>query len=174
MPKPDVGATALLDPFHITDPPVPVETIARNLGVFVVRDRLRSDISGMLYREGDRTIIGLNDYQPPLRQRFTIAHELAHLTLHPGRAVHVDRNVRVNFRDAESGKASRWEEIEANAFAAELLMPRSMVQRAVRNAVDRKINREDQLIAELSKIFDVSRQAMELRLVNLGVIHPPA
>jgi hypothetical protein len=56
-------------------------------------------------------------------QRFTLAHELGHFLLHPG---------RVYFRDRElsaPGDHREYVEIEADAFAAEFLMPRSFLNR---------------------------------------------
>ena len=63
-----------------------------------------------------------------MRQRFTIAHELGHRALHPGRELILDVPVRVNLRDKTSSMASDIEEIEANAFAATLLMPEQMIR----------------------------------------------
>ena len=34
------------------------------------------DLSGFLYREGAHSIIGINKTHVPVRQRFTIAHEI--------------------------------------------------------------------------------------------------
>jgi Zn-dependent peptidase ImmA (M78 family) len=63
-----------------------------------------------------------------VRQRFTIGHELGHLTLHHGHDLILERLVRLNFRDATSSTANDEEEIEANHFAAELLMPHDFLR----------------------------------------------
>jgi Zn-dependent peptidase ImmA (M78 family) len=164
----------VLDECGVTEPPVPVEQIAVALGIVVVREPFKGDISGMLYREGGRILIGVNSSQAQVRQRFTIAHEIGHFRLHPGHDVHIDRDIKVDFRDEVSSLAIHREEIEANAFAAELLMPRRFLQREVLDTVARGKVTERSLIDDLASRFDVSRQAMEFRLVNLGVIHPPA
>lgn len=66
--------------------PIDVLAHAKLAGAQVVRHHFDDgDISGMLYRDDTRTVIGLNSTQSPTRQRFTVAHELGHLKLHPGR-----------------------------------------------------------------------------------------
>lgn len=66
------------------------------------------------------------------------------------------------------------EEIDANAFAAALLMPsgwvRSAFEAVVRNTA---IKTEDELAELLASGFGVSRQAMQFRLINLGLIAAP-
>lgn len=97
------------------------------------------------------------------RQRFTIAHELGHFLLHEGITNHVDRSYRVNFRSAESSQATNVEEIEANYFAASILMPKHMLD--ARNAEEALDN--DAMVGALAREFHVSRLAMSLRLANL-------
>src|SRR5258708_2648089 len=103
--------------------------LARAEGILVIRRKFETaDVSGILFRDGSHHVIGLNSAHPPVRQRFTIAHELGHRTLHPGRELILDVPVRVNLRDKTSSMASDIEELEANAFAAALLMPQQMIR----------------------------------------------
>jgi Zn-dependent peptidase ImmA (M78 family) len=65
------------------------------------------------------------------------------------------------------------EEIEANAFASELLMPRNFVEKEINKILKQngdKAPDKDALVSGLAKIFQVSKRAMECRLVNLGII----
>jgi Zn-dependent peptidase ImmA (M78 family) len=62
------------------------------------------------------------------------------------------------------------EEIEANRFAAELLMPRAMVMKSVSAIVKQTAPSRDELISKLAREFDVSTDAMGYRLINLGVL----
>ena len=75
----------------------------------------------MLYRDGPKVIIGVNENDGPTRQRFTVAHEIGHLTLHRGRPMILDHkvheDVQINMRDTTL--PSSREEVQANAFAAE-------------------------------------------------------
>ena len=59
---------------------------------------------------------------------------------------------------------------EANYFAMCLLMPESMVGRELKKFP--KGIEEDAVIANLSKVFQVSRLNMTLRLVQLGYFNP--
>lgn len=128
----------------------------------------------MLYRDGKQVIIGVNERDGATRQRFTIAHELGHLKLHRGRPMLLDHKVheevRVDLRDT-SLPSSR-EEVQANAFAAELLMPEVLVREALEKAPKRAMQSDDALVTHLIKTFEVSRDAMVYRLINLGLIAP--
>jgi Zn-dependent peptidase ImmA (M78 family) len=173
MGKAEDRAIKVLQEVRIHAPPVPVEQIAKAYGVAVRYQAFKGDVSGMLYRDGPNSVIGINASDVEVRQRYTIAHELGHLFLHPGRDVWVDRNVRVNFRNAESGLAVNYEEIQANAFAAELLMPwKWVIDEATMRVRTGQAQNVRQLIESLSKQFLVSRPAMEYRLINLGLIDP--
>jgi Zn-dependent peptidase ImmA (M78 family) len=170
--KAQTAAYALLDAHDLHEPPVDVEALANLLGVRVVHDRLEREISGMLVRpDGDAPpVIGVNSYHPIGRQRFTIAHELGHLHLHRGREVIVDHAVRgrVNFRDPTSSLATDREEIEANAFAAALLMPGEWVAEQLDLRLQER-RHPTGIVEALAEVFGVSRVAMENRLMNLGL-----
>ena len=166
-------ADQLLAEHSIKGPPVDVEAIARRLGVTVTYEDLEPSVSGMLVRpaHGDPVIV-VNDRHAPVRQRFTVAHEIAHLDLHKGRPVIVDHltRARVNLRDETSSMATDREEIAANQFAASLLMPADWVHDEVEQRMGMPTGR---LISELASQFFVSEQAMEYRLMNLGLRAAP-
>lgn len=160
--KIDGMVLGLLEQHGQTNPPVRIERIANDLGV-ELRSGDLGDISGILVRQGDSAVIGTNGSQSAQRQRFTIAHELGHFLLHEGITNHIDRSYRVNFRSAESSQATNVEEIEANYFAASILMPKHMLaSQGAEEALD-----SDTLVANLAKQYQVSRLAMSLRLANL-------
>jgi Zn-dependent peptidase ImmA (M78 family) len=160
------AAKALLDEAKVSKPPVPVERLARLRGARVRYEPLEGELSGMLFREGDRAIIGVNSLHPKSRQRFTIAHELGHLELHEPTGIHVDHKFAVRRRDERSSQAvDRWE-IEANGFAAELLMPASMLEEDLAGF---EMDYEDEeLTRQLADRYRVSLQAMAIRLTTLG------
>lgn len=165
------GAIALLDGAGITAVPVPVEALARSLEATLTFEAYDGDVSGMLYRTEDQAVIGVNSSHAPTRQRFTIAHELGHLVMHKGQEMFIDRFARVNWRNGESNR----EEMEANAFAAELLMPRKFVEQHVEKVVAaRKHVSPQDLVDELARSFRVSPEAMSYRLSNLGIVDPSA
>lgn len=168
-PRAVVEAEQLLALYGISSPPVPVEEIASHAGIQVVRAASHGSESAFLIRDHSRTIIGVNSRQSRRRQRFSIAHELGHWKLHDGRALIVDHSIRINKRDNVSSAATDTEEIEANSFAAALLMPRTWVQQAVDRELQFGVNDRDDLTQSLAKEFDVSTEAMRFRLINLGI-----
>jgi Zn-dependent peptidase ImmA (M78 family) len=134
---------------------------------------LDDDISGALLpiSEG-KWLILVNKDHPITRQRFSVAHELGHLFLHQYRVPHADRTMKL--RDAQSSQGSAFEEIEANQFAAELLMPRELLLKALDGHVieyepdnAKDASSLNNLVKGLAKRFKVSEQAMMIRLSSL-------
>lgn len=171
MARADLAARRLLDRFTIDRLPIDPYDIAKDLDVIVVEQPMAADVSGMLVREPERTLLGINEDHHPHRKRFTAAHELGHLLLHRGRSLIMDTDIRVNYRNSVSSLATDREEIEANRFAAALLMPEHLLRREIAGG---DFSDAAQLVADLAKRFDASPQAMNFRLVNLGVLPTPA
>jgi Zn-dependent peptidase ImmA (M78 family) len=65
--------------------------------------------------------------------------------------------------------ASDLEEIEANAFAAALLMPEQMIRGQLNLLPGSKRREPDTTANALSAIFKVSTSALNFRLINLGL-----
>lgn len=156
----------LLQTIETSQPPVPVEDIAKARGIQIMHTDFNQEISGLLIRRDEGSIIAVASEQAPARQRFTVAHELGHLMLHQGDELHVDKDFRVNLRSKKSSTAEDIEEIEANTFAAELLMPAIFLRRDLENMIFDIENAEQ--ISELAKRYQVSTQAMTFRLLNLS------
>src|SRR5439155_6312339 len=114
MPKIKTLVRQLLEEHQIKKPPVPVEDLAKGVGAEIRYSPFEGDVSGMLFRHQNQKIIGVNSLHHLHRQRFTIAHEIAHLLLHEGMEVHVDHSYRLNLRDDVSSQALDPEEIAAN------------------------------------------------------------
>lgn len=155
-----------------TEPPIDVEAIASAQGIEILRHRFDGPESGFALRDGNRWFIGLNTQTSRRRQRFTAAHELGHLLLHEGKELIVDQAVlRIDLRNHVSSMGTDVEEVEANTFAAALLMPERIVLGCAAELIraNGDITR-DGLIFELVKIFDVSAEAMGYRLINLGIL----
>lgn len=171
MRRAEREASRLLNELGITSPPVPVHKIVRHVGVHIAKQKFTGDVSGILFREDGEATIGVNRDHHKHRQRFTIAHELGHYLLHPGQPLIVDKQVRVNYRDRVSSLATDRQEIEANAFAAQLLMPDRLVTDLAERLLAGDPSMDDETLVEsLNGRFDVSAQAMRYRLANLGVI----
>lgn len=166
----DLAAARLLAEHGVIQPPVDVEALAMASGVAVVhRPFVDGDVSGMLFRGETKDIIGVNSSHSVQRQRFTIAHELGHRALHPGRELILDVPVRINFRDKTSSAATDREEIEANAYAAALLMPEQMIRDRLDSLPAAERRDPDTTATSLATIFQVSVAALGFRLINLGL-----
>jgi|SRR5271165_1167237 len=160
---------ALLTENGITEARVPVSKIAKAKGARIFVDSLEGDLSGFLYRDKAQAVIGVNTRHAPVRQNFTIGHELGHLLLHDQEQLHVDHEFRVRLRDDVSSQGTDEAEREANFFAASLLMPKDFLEAdlAKEDYVDLL---DDQLLHTLARKYGVSTQALVNRLKNLGYI----
>jgi Zn-dependent peptidase ImmA (M78 family) len=142
--------------------------IAKSHGVRIFYKSLDDDISGFLYRDLSEAVIGVNTHHAPVRQHFTVAHELGHLLLHEQEQLHVDHGFRVRLRDDVSSQGVDDAEREANFFAASLLMPGEFLDRDLdRDWIDLL---DDDFLRDLARQYEVSTQALVNRLKNLGYI----
>ncbi len=140
--------------------PVPVEEIASKLGIKISRGPSK-EFSGLLIRKDGAALIGVNNSEAPVRQRFTIAHELGHYYLHPNKDTFVD------YRDNKKGEISTPREREADIFAAALLMPRDQIEKDFRILAKSGFAEKD--LEQLAAHYQVSGKAMRLRLWNLNL-----
>ena len=136
--------------------PVPVERIADSLRLVPMafdpaKDPDLKDYAGAI--DHANRVVYVNKADPPVRRRFTMAHEIGHAVLHPGEDI-------LDFRRNIDGPRDP-KEIEANKFAAELLMPEDEFRRAW------AVRRADK--QRLAVYFGVSVQAATYRADNLGL-----
>lgn len=154
----DFGPSHIIDELGVKRLPIPVAKIARAMDVTLIAEPYFG-LDGMLEvrkPEGGsyEARIYFDQRHAVTRQRFTIAHELGHLMLH---------DVREAWRDTSRDMVSRdINEIQANAFAADLLMPPYSVQYLV--------ERIGLNVARLAREFNVSRESMKYRLKNLDLM----
>jgi Zn-dependent peptidase ImmA (M78 family) len=163
---------ALAEAFGCNSPPVDVQLVARRLGLKVVHAELGDDVSGLLISKGDSTVIAVQQGDPLNRQRFTIAHEIGHFHLRhqfePGEHVHVDRGHIITPRNSRSSTGVDVKEIEANQFAACLLMPSKLLLERIKALKVKSLC--DDHVTRLAGEFRVSEQAMTIRLSTLGFL----
>ena len=143
---------------NIKTAPLDIEALIKLLGVEMRKeDNLESDVSGKLTRENDTWICIVNANHHPTRQRFTMAHELAHYVLH--------RNEQTEFVDHTYFRAvdnANPMEFEANAFAGSLLMPKMDFKHFIINTSTD--------VEKLAEHFGVSPIAVRVRAKQLGFI----
>lgn len=147
--------------------PIDLDKIALKLGIILQPFEFSDDISGLLtIDEQLRPKIGYNTSENRERQRFTIAHEIGHYILHSNsqKGIFVDKMMfRKNINFYNKNEESM--EVEANYFAANLLMPKALILKAV-SQIDPNLDDDDN-ISNLAKDFGVSKTAMTYRLINL-------
>ncbi len=151
----------------INKPPINLDKILNAYGVKKIERPITDDISGVLdTRDNENITILVNADHGINRKNFSTAHEFAHFVLHKDKkeGLHVDK-LRF-YRDGRSSEGIIKEEIEANKFAAELLMPKHMIVKAIS---DSKIIdlQDDIFLNNITKKFGVSKMAMAIRLKNL-------
>jgi Zn-dependent peptidase ImmA (M78 family) len=164
--KIDKGTTELLHKLNLFRAPIDVEAVATHLGAELVFDELEDDVSGFLLRENGTSTIAVNKLHHPNRQRFTLAHECGHLSLHADKGDRLWLDRALFFRDANSSSGDQLAEIEANQFAAGLLMPEDLVLESIGRG--QAISEFD--VVRLAMRFEVSERAMTFRLVSLGLV----
>jgi Zn-dependent peptidase ImmA (M78 family) len=137
------------------------------LGAVIHQNRVEDEVSGFLVWHKDRAIIGLNARQPTNRQGFTIAHEIGHMLLHGRKNLHIDETFAVKLRNDKSRRGVDTDEMEANLFAAELLMPADLLTADIRRIGVLDLH-DEQRIGELVKSYRVSTQAMTIWLQQVA------
>jgi hypothetical protein len=140
------------------EPPVMLGPIAKELGLRVYIIPL-GPLAGSLMRDSNKggssgfaVYINANDARN--RQKFTLAHEIAHFILHRDLI-----NVGINDDTMYRSELGSTYETQANQLAADILMPIRLVKKWRALIPDPK---------ELAKKFEVSEQAMKIRLSNLA------
>jgi Zn-dependent peptidase ImmA (M78 family)/DNA-binding XRE family transcriptional regulator len=156
--KPEAAADEILTKLERKRPPIDVLAVSRDLGVAVFPRPFPNSLSALILRHGKNAFIGVNSHQAPVRQRFSVAHELGHFVLHHRDQHFIDYGVSAAVEGEAPGY--NWEhERGANQFAAELLMPADLV-------------RDDAKTTSLSRLarrYEVSQEAMGFRLANLAL-----
>lgn len=161
-------ARMLVEKLGLKAPPVPVEKLAKALAVRIEYNPFDDELSGMAFLRDGKPIIGVNSKHHPNRQRFTVAHELGHIVLHRSyleTAVLVDKSKNFIARDPTSAKGIDPLEIQANAFASELLLPAKLVRQVLSESAG-DLHDDDYLI-RIAQRFRVSLTAFQIRLEQI-------
>lgn len=148
-----------------------LDELARALDLDIKKEALPSMQSGSL----DGTTVIVNSTHHIHRQRFSIAHEIGHyLFQHKGTLLRtIDFSMYTDSKDYQN-------ELEANDFAAKLLMPLKLINKYLETFRNNyQLQEEDiidgeileNLLEELSNKLKVSRVSLERRLKDLGILN---
>ena len=144
------------------DPVAPLDCIlatvetAADIPVAVVR--WPEHIDGVCWRGGDAVVLWVNGTRPAVRRRFTLAHELGHVRCGHDHKLPVETYKTLGGQDTDS------REVQANAFAAQFLMPAD----AICDHVTSKPTLED--VVTIAARFGVSTIAALYRLNTLKLV----
>lgn len=129
--------------------------IEDRFGIDVVVTGLPQACDGLSFSDGGVRAIVLATSDAPFRQRFTLAHEVAHLVFDDSRDAVIEERLWADKTQTES---------RANTFAASFLAPKSEIvaRLAERSAVD--------AFDDLVLHFQMSPSAMSWRLLNEQLI----
>jgi len=151
-----------------------IATLRFNLWVQPVADLRVGDREYAAFLNPVARVIAVAQSHHPHRRRFSIAHEIGHFVLHCApepaqvnlfRCSSADMDISRSVPRAGEARLHVLQEWEANRFAGELLMPRQALLAMYRATSGR--------VPALAKHFNVSPQAMEIRLSRLPLPFPP-
>ena len=125
-------------------------------GIFVFKEAFQDDsIDGFCLVHDEFPVIYLNNSRPPVRQIFSLFHELGHLLLGEN---DVTRGISRGSGDIE---------VFCDRFAAEFLVPSDDLKTHLNFSVY-----DDEAIEELANYYKVSRPVILLKLVDQGIFTP--
>jgi len=128
-------------------------------GRLTVKDYTETNEPGSILVNGESDFdVYLPAHTSPLRDRFTVAHELGHYVLHYLWAKRTKPDLGPIFATRYGSDRAEW---EANWFASAFLMPADEVVSFVREA--------RRSVADLAGRFAVSPSAASIRLKRLGL-----
>jgi Zn-dependent peptidase ImmA (M78 family) len=159
----ETKAYEVLKRHMLTTVPVDLVTLAEREGITINNARFDDDdTAGMIIKRGGDVSILVKGDDRPYRKQFTIAHELGHYFLHlTDDGEYIDKDANLFRRQPGEGTTpERGREIQANMFAASLLMPEGEV---------RRYWQKYHSIGKLARIFNVSEEAMGYRVDSLGL-----
>lgn len=123
---------------------IPLDEVFNKLGVKVVFD---ASLNTSGKTDIEKKIIYINDSESSQRKLFTLAHELYHF---------------LNNQNFNRDGNKNLEEISANNFSADFLMPRDILEK--------KFNEFEKNTLRTACYFRVSLYACSFRLLNSGIV----
>ena len=139
--------------------PVPLGELAKNLGLIVKLTSLKPGRSGLIEKLEDGLYkIKINRYEVRTRQRFTLAHEIAHYLLHQEI---IDKSGKIQDNILYRSGQPEQVEFEANRLASEIILPTEHVKLDYEKMLGKRF---DEIVEQLSSEWQVSDITMEIKL----------
>jgi len=155
----------------------PIVKIAKEFDFKTYKETLNNNKSGDIHingatqeRYGHNQVILVNKTEEFFHQRFVVAHELAHYLFDfLGNTHYEDKNI-LFFDSYTKDQHDTPEEKRANAFAAEIMMPRELFIEQYHTAkqVD---NSRMFILLYLSRFFETSIESIEKRIVEVSGVN---
>lgn len=157
--RPSAKAKEIIETLQIRYPSeISIRDIAMERGAYV-RERALEGSEGRLARKGARGIITVNEWIPEEgRKRFAVAHELGHFELHTDSQL-----ILCTEEDMYVWNETEEQELEANEFAANILMPEEIFKCYLKNEAPNM-----ETVKELAQEFRTTLTATALRYVNIS------
>lgn len=140
--------------------PIDIMEVAKMMGLNIFQSDFSDEsISGLIIPKDKEIHVAKKDNYE--RKRFSIAHEIGHYVLHYNFGKDIENKEHVSYRNSDSSLGFSIKEIEANHFAAALLMPEDELK---------KIWKEEKDLENVARIMEVSIMALSIRLDYLGLL----
>ena len=144
---------------HQVSFPIKVGAIAEEFGIVVKKATLKPGISGTIKETNGEVLVRINRHESDGRQRFTLAHEIAHFLLHREKIGDGIEDTML-FRSELSNSL----EAEANRLAADIVMPFSLIDKISFSEEDSF----EEKVEQLAELVRLSIPAIEVRLGKKG------
>ena len=163
-------AQAITNQLGDTPCAVDVRQIASDIDIYEIREEPLNGLAGCLIVPEDKSVgaIAVDGKMGEERKRYTIGHEIGHYVNPMHRASSPEgfkctRKDMLIERFAPGDKHAKME-LEANQFAAELLMPAAWVRRFLKP----KVGLDLQHIFDMAQLFEVSKEAAARRYLTFA------
>ncbi len=145
---------------------IPLDLLVAGCGATLLETPLKN-ADGRIVHGKYRSIIKINsNIRYKGRKRFAIAHELGHFKLHRNALIHNDSKSLNWFGEAIKKMKAGKQELEANEFAVELLMPRNLF---IKEAKNKRFSPD--LLRSLANRFQTSITSVAFRYAECN-LHP--
>lgn len=146
----------IISDFHHSYP-IAIGNLAKSFGIVLKKATLEGNLAGEIREVDGIVTIRVNSHDVKARQRYTIAHEIAHFLLHRHLLKDGIQDTPL-YRSHLPSKIER----EADSLAADILMPIEIVQSLMNTCS--KEHKGERLYEVVAQSLEVSKIALKIRL----------